>query len=121
MSLRRLTAPMRRVCHLEKEQHRCTEQFYPIVLSAAAWFELSMSSGKDKPQENASSCDPDKGQTERQGNTLRKEAADSSPARLVKCYDWRPLVESGTICRWLACGFAWQDQAIAVPWLRCAT
>jgi hypothetical protein len=34
-------------------------------------------------------------------------------------YEWRPLVESGTICRWLAFGFAWQDQAIGVPWLRC--
>jgi hypothetical protein len=57
---------MRRVCHLEKGQHRCAEQFYPIVQLAAAWFELSMSSEKDKPEEDASSCDPDKGSIERQ-------------------------------------------------------
>ena len=66
MSLRRLTAPMRRVCHLEKEQHPRTEQFYPIVQLVAAWSELSMSSEEDKPEEDASSCDPDKESTERQ-------------------------------------------------------
>src|SRR5260370_42090784 len=66
MSLRRLAAPMRRVCHLEKEQHRRTEQFYPIVQLAAAWSELLTSSGRDKPGEDASSCDSDKGSTERQ-------------------------------------------------------
>jgi hypothetical protein len=66
---------MRRVRHLEKEQHRCKEEFYPIVPSVAACFELSMSSGRDKPEEDASSCDPDKGRMQRQANTVRSASA----------------------------------------------
>jgi len=58
---------MRRVCHLEKEQHRFTEQFYPIVQLEAAWFELLTSSERERPKENASYCDPDKRAVERQG------------------------------------------------------
>ena len=66
---------MRRVCHLEREQHRCTEQFYPIVQLAAAWFELLTSWEKDRSEEHASCCDPDKGVMQRQANTVRSASA----------------------------------------------
>ena len=66
MSMRRSIAPRRHVRRREKEQCRRTEQFYPTVQSVAAWFELLTSSEKDKPEEDASCCDPDKALRERQ-------------------------------------------------------
>src|SRR6187200_2456566 len=66
MLTRRWTAPMRRVCCREKEQRRRTGQFYPTVRSAAAWSGLLTSSEKDKPEKDASCCDPDKRGGERQ-------------------------------------------------------
>ena len=66
---------MRRVCHQEKEQHRRIEQFYLTVQSAAAWSELSMTSERGKPGENASFCDPDKAMMQRQENTVCSASA----------------------------------------------
>src|SRR5438477_3208832 len=64
--LRRWTAPRRRVCHRAKERYRHKARSYPTVQSAAC-SELLAASGKDRPEENASCGNPDKGQIGRQG------------------------------------------------------
>src|SRR5437667_10888594 len=67
-------APMRHVCRREKEQCRRTAQFYPTVQSAAARSELLTPSERDRPEEDASFCDPDKGPTERQDSARSSES-----------------------------------------------
>src|SRR6187551_1586440 len=66
MLTQRWTAPTRLVCRQEREQRRRRGQFYPTVRSAAAWSGLLTSLEKDKPEEDASCCDPDKRGGERQ-------------------------------------------------------
>src|SRR5437868_15450965 len=70
MLTRRWTAPMRHACRPAKAQHHRTRLFYPIVRSAVAWSELLTSSGADRLEEDASSCDPDKALRERQDHLL---------------------------------------------------
>src|SRR5260370_31255963 len=65
MLLTRWTAPTRRVCHRETGQYRRTGQFY-IIDRSAACSQLLTASETDRPEKNASWCDPDKGPTERQ-------------------------------------------------------
>src|SRR5206468_45840 len=65
LSLLRLTAPTRHVRHPAKGQCHRRGQFYPTVQSAAC-SELLTPSERDRPEENASCCDPDKGPRERQ-------------------------------------------------------
>src|SRR6266566_10014857 len=65
-SLRRWTAPRRRVCHRGKEQYRHKAQSYPTVPSTAC-SELLTASGKDRPEKNASWRNPDKGLRAQQG------------------------------------------------------
>src|SRR5216110_3828998 len=62
----RSIAPMRHVCGREKEQRRCTKQFCLTVQSAVAWSQLLTSWERNRREENASCCDPDKGPRERQ-------------------------------------------------------
>src|SRR5438552_18779011 len=62
----RSIAPMRHVCGREKEQRRCTKQFCLTVQSAVAWSQLLTSLERNRREENASCCDPDKGPRERQ-------------------------------------------------------
>src|SRR5437867_8091952 len=69
--LRQLTAPMRHVHRREKEQCRRKGQFCLTVQSVVAWSELLTSSEKARPEEHASCCDPDKGETARQGSVWR--------------------------------------------------
>src|SRR5439155_24328825 len=98
MSLRRSIAPMRHVHRREKEQCRRKGQFCLTVQSVVAWSELLTSSEKARPEEHASCCDPDKGETARQGSELArfrgKEtnttgdaflATFDGPARAVRC------------------------------------
>src|SRR4029077_1402378 len=59
------TAPKRRVCHREKGQYHRTGQFY-LTDRSAACSQLLTASETGRPEKNASSCDPDKGPTERQ-------------------------------------------------------
>src|SRR5204863_6642664 len=66
MLTRQWTAPMRHACRPAKARHHRTGQFYPTVRSAVAWSELLTSSGADRLEEDASSCDPDKALQERQ-------------------------------------------------------
>src|SRR5437867_655135 len=70
--LRQLTAPMRHVHRREKEQCRRKGQFCLTVQSVVAWSELLTSSEKARPEEHASCCDPDKGETARQGSELAR-------------------------------------------------
>src|SRR6266404_1423926 len=65
MLLQRLIAPTRHVRHPEKGRYHRRGQFYPTVRSAAC-SELLTVRGRDRPEENASCCDPDKDATERQ-------------------------------------------------------
>lgn len=86
MWLRQLTAPMRQVCHPEKEQCHRKGQFSPTVQSAAAWSELLTPSERNRPEQNASSCDPDKGQTEEQGDSNQKsEVRGQTSGAEVSC------------------------------------
>src|SRR6266496_2037216 len=71
MLLLQWTAPTRHVCHPEKGQYHRRGQSYPTVPSAAC-SELLTVRERDRREENASCCDPDKGSTERQGQTLDK-------------------------------------------------
>src|SRR4029077_33146 len=66
MLMRRWTAPMRHVCRRETVQSHRRGQSCPGVQSVAAWSEPLTSSEEDKPEEDASCCDPDKGLGERQ-------------------------------------------------------
>src|SRR6266496_5830337 len=63
MLLRRLTAPTRHVRHPEKGQCHRRGQFFPTVQSVAC-SELLTVRERDRPEENASCCDPDKDATE---------------------------------------------------------
>src|SRR6266487_2097793 len=74
MLLQRWTAPTRHVRHPEKEQYHRKGQFFLTVQSAAC-SELLAAREKDKPEKNASSCDPDKDATERQVAGSQRSAA----------------------------------------------
>src|SRR6266498_3539037 len=95
MLTRRWTAPTRHVCRREKEQRRRTGKFYPTVRSAAAWSERLTSSERDKPEEDASCCDPDKGRTEQQdrrtgaSRTRPKPSKNLRPRIVIACLDAR--------------------------------
>src|ERR1700686_1675038 len=80
MLLRRWTAPTRPLCHPEKEQCHRRGRSYPTAQSTAC-SELLTVSGKDKPEKNASCCDPDKGSTERQGDRSQKRPNRDQPKR----------------------------------------
>src|SRR5438105_12952184 len=67
---------MRHARHPEKEQRRRRGRFYPIAQSAA-WSELLTAPERDRREENASCCDPDKGPTERQG--VRSQGQPPAP------------------------------------------
>src|SRR5437762_2853111 len=71
MLLQRWTAPTRHVRHPKKGQYHRRGQSYPTVPSTAC-SELLTARERDRPGENASCCDPDKGPTQRQGPTLDK-------------------------------------------------
>src|SRR6266436_1114494 len=78
MLLPRWTAPTRRVRHPEKGRYHRRGQFYPTVRSAAC-SELLTVRGRDRPEENASCCDPDKGATERQVPRSQRSAVRYTP------------------------------------------
>src|SRR5712691_10893869 len=71
-SLRRWTAPRRRVCYLGKEQYRHKARSYPTVQSSAC-SELLAPRGKDRPEKNASWGNSDKDPTGQQGRRKSKE------------------------------------------------
>src|SRR6266487_3708001 len=72
MLLRRLTAPTRHVRHPEKGQCHRRGQFFPTVQSVAC-SELLTVRERDRPEENASCCDPDKDATEWQVGESKSE------------------------------------------------
>src|SRR6266404_9766577 len=79
-SLRRWTAPRRRACHRGKELYRHKAQSYPTVQSTAC-SELLTASGKERPEKNASCCDPDKDPTGQQARGQRSEVRDQRSVR----------------------------------------
>src|SRR5207244_7444890 len=88
MLLRRLIAPTRCVWRRETERGRHTKQFCPVFPSTAACFELPTSWEQSRPEEDASSCDPDKGSTKPQVNVrqVAKEghAVTSSDYEIIR-------------------------------------
>src|SRR5947199_5409340 len=66
MLMPRSIAPMRHAHRQEKEQRRRKGQFCLTVQSAVAWSELLTSYGKARPEEHASCCNPDKGESKQQ-------------------------------------------------------
>src|ERR1700674_3288951 len=72
MSWRRSTAPRRRVRHRGKERDRHKARSYLTVQSVAC-SELLAAPGKDRPEKNASSGNPDKDPPGQQG---REESED---------------------------------------------
>src|SRR6266542_6101241 len=95
MLMRQSIAPMRRGRRWAKGRYRRTGQFYPTVPSTAAWSGLLTSSEKDKPEEDASCCDPDKGRTEQQdrrtgaSRTRPKPSKNLRPRIVIACLDAR--------------------------------
>ncbi|HSS98730.1 MAG TPA: hypothetical protein VLK33_16965 [Terriglobales bacterium] len=74
------------------------KQFYLAVQSTGAWFELLTSWEKDRPEEDASYRDPDKGQTVRQ----QLQFVDLAKRRSISCpgtNDPRPA-KRGEARRW---------------------
>src|SRR6266446_523703 len=87
MLLRRWTAPRRPLCHPEKEQCHRRGRSYPTAQSTAC-SELLTGPERDRPEKNASCCDPDKGPTQRQGQRLRarqRKKSHRSEIRASSC------------------------------------
>src|SRR6266480_7021333 len=93
MLLQRWTAPTRHVRHPKKGQYHRRGQSYPTVPSTAC-SELLTARDRDRPGENASCCDPDKGPTQRQGQTLGKVMSRSD----WKSDDWQWHKTNVVVC-----------------------